>query len=459
MTSSAYPIDTLRAELPTLDWITEPHRVKNLSRDFAWYSPVLERTLAGKHGDIAVRPRTEDEIRAVVAACARLSIPITLRGTGTGNYGQCTPLHGGLILDMSSYNAFLWAKPGVGRAQAGIRLAAFDDAARPLGWELRWLPSTFRSATLGGLFGGGFGGAGSLRYGPLAAPGNILAVRAMTVEPEPQIIELRGPEALVMHHVYGTNGIVLELEVGLAPAHDWLEGVATFDDFDAALRFGADLGRAPGLVTKEVSFMAAPITDYFTKLGLPSGRHAVVFLAAEFCEETIAQMLAERGGTLSYRATAAEVAASRRTLLEYVWNHTTLHAFKVEKNLTYIQSAYNPSCYLEQVRTLARRFAGEVQMHVEFLRTKEGEFSCSGLEIICTRDETRLAEIMQAYRDSGVIINNPHTCYVEEGKQNLKLNPQVLAMKQRFDPQGLLNPGKLKSWAPAQPHAQEVAHA
>lgn len=170
-------------------------------------------------------------------------------------------------------------------------------------------------------------------------------------------------------------------------------------------------------------------------------------------------MLAERGGTLSYRATAAEVAASRRTLLEYVWNHTTLHAFKVEKNLTYIQSAYNPACYLEQVRTLAQRFAGEVQMHVEFLRTKEGEYSCSGLEIIRTRDETRLAEIMQAYRDSGVVINNPHTCFVEEGKQNLKLNPQVLAMKQRFDPQGLLNPGKLKSWAPAQPHAQEVAHA
>jgi FAD/FMN-containing dehydrogenase len=101
----------------------------------------------------------------VVGACARLAIPITLRGTGTGNYGQCTPLHGGLILDMSAYNAFLWARPGVGRAQAGIRLAAFDDAARPLGWELRWLPSTFRSATLGGLFGGGFGGAGSLRYG------------------------------------------------------------------------------------------------------------------------------------------------------------------------------------------------------------------------------------------------------------------------------------------------------
>lgn len=459
MSTTLYPLDALRAELPALEWITEAHRVENLSRDFAWYSPVLERTLAGKHGDLAVRPKTENEIRAVVSACARLKIPLTLRGTGTGNYGQSTPLHGGVILDMSGYNAFMWARPGVGRAQAGIRLAAFDEAARRSGWELRWLPSTFRSATLGGLFGGGFGGAGSLRYGPLAAPGNILAVRAMTVEPEPQIVELRGPEALLMHHVYGTNGIVLELEVGLAPAHDWLEGVATFDDFDTALRFGADLGRAPGLVTKEVSFMAAPITDYFTKLGLPSGQHAVVFLAAEFCEETILQMLNERGGQLSYRATAAEVTASRRTLLEYVWNHTTLHAFKVEKNLTYIQSSYNPACFLEQVTAMAQRFAGEIQMHVEFLHTKEGAYSCSGLEIIQTRDEARLAEIMQAYRDAGVTINNPHTFVVEEGKQNLTLNPKVLEMKHRFDPQGLLNPGKLKSWKPSQPATQEMAHA
>jgi hypothetical protein len=58
-----------------------------------------------------------------------------------------------------------------------------------------------------------------------------------------------------------------------------------------------------------------------------------------------------------------------------------------------------------------------------------------------------------------VIINNPHTCFVEEGKQNLSLNPKVLAMKHRFDPQGLLNPGKLKTWSPAQPTEQEVAHA
>ena len=206
MTTTAQQLPDL---LPDLDWIADPLRVGRLSQDFAWFSPVLKRDLAGKRGDIAVRPRTEAEIRQVVAACASAGIPLTVRGSGTGNYGQSTPLHGGVILDLSGYNAFGWVRGGVGRAQSGIRLADFDAQAKPQGQELRWLPSTYRSATLGGLFGGGFGGAGSINHGPLAAPGNVLAVRAMTVEPEPQIIELRGPEAMLLHHTYGTNGIDL----------------------------------------------------------------------------------------------------------------------------------------------------------------------------------------------------------------------------------------------------------
>ena len=115
----------------------------------------------------------------------------TLRGSGTGNYGQTTPLAGGVVLDMTGYNAFLWVRPGVARAQAGIRLGELEKQTKPTGQELRCVPSTYRSATLGGLFGGGFGGVGSINYGPLGAPGNVIGIRAMTIEPEPQIVELR----------------------------------------------------------------------------------------------------------------------------------------------------------------------------------------------------------------------------------------------------------------------------
>ncbi len=437
----------LAAELPDIDWIIDPPRVARLSQDFNWFSPVLKRQLAEKHADIAVRPRTEDEIRRVVGACARRAIPLTLRGSGTGNYGQLVPLHGGVMLDLSGYNGFGWVRGGIGRAQAGIRLADFDRQARPHGAELRWLPSTFRSATLGGLFGGGFGGAGSINYGPLAAAGNVLGVRAMTVEPEPQTIELRSPEAMLMHHVYGCNGIVLELEVALAPAIEWSECIACFDSFEAGLEFASAFASAPGLVKKEVCFFAGPVAALMIGLAdhIPPGSAAVLVLVAPSSEPGLEAMAAAFGGHLTYRKTAEEVARSNRTLLEYTWNHTTLVALKSDKTLTYIQSGFDPPRHVAQVKALERELGSEVLMHLEFLRTRDGAVNCSGLQLIRYRDDARLDEIMQIHRDHGVAINNPHVFIVEDGKQGT-LDPAVLAMKERFDPQGLLNPGKLRGW-------------
>ena len=115
--------------LPALEWITDS-RVERLSQDFYWFSPVLKRQLEGLRADAVVRPKTEDEIRAVVAGSASALVPITVRGSGTGNYGQCMPLHGGVILDLSAYNKLLWVQQGIGRAQAGIRMMEFDRQAR-----------------------------------------------------------------------------------------------------------------------------------------------------------------------------------------------------------------------------------------------------------------------------------------------------------------------------------------
>jgi FAD/FMN-containing dehydrogenase len=437
----------LQRELTDLDWITEPARIERLSQDFSWFSPVLKRELAGKRADIVVRPRTEDEIRRLVGACARRSVPITLRGSGTGNYGQCVPLAGGVLLDLSGYNQFLWVRHGVGRAQAGIRLSEFDRRAQEHGWELRCVPSTYRSATLGGLYGGGFGGVGSINYGPLASTGNVLAARVMSVEPAPHTVELAAPEALLLHHTYGTNGIVLEIETALAPAHPWMELIVVFDGFDRALEFADALAHAPGLVKKDVTFLAAPIPDHLTQMApaLPPGRHAVFVVLAESSHRGLLELAQRFCGTITHQKTTDEVRASGRTIVEFTWNHTTLHALKVDKNLTYIQSSFLPGQHVRQVKELERLLNGEVMMHLEFLRTREGMVTCSGLQLVRYTGDARLNEIMQIYRAHGVQINNPHAYVVEDGKQ-AQLNPDVIAMKARFDPQGLLNPGKLRGW-------------
>src|SRR5688572_18752711 len=98
MNAPIHPIEQLQIALPDLDWVMEPARIARLSQDFSWFSPVLRRQLAGKVADAVVRPRALDEIRRLVSLCARLHIPITVRGAGTGNYGQAVPLQGGVVL-------------------------------------------------------------------------------------------------------------------------------------------------------------------------------------------------------------------------------------------------------------------------------------------------------------------------------------------------------------------------
>ena len=69
-------------------------------------------------------------------------------------------------------------------------------------------PSTKRSATIGGFVAGGTGGAGSVTFGGMREPGNILAARIVTLEETPRVIELRGDAAQKISRAYGTTGII-----------------------------------------------------------------------------------------------------------------------------------------------------------------------------------------------------------------------------------------------------------
>ncbi len=226
--------------------ITDPQIVRRRSRDFFWYSPVLNRELHGKAGDVIACPRDEADVIRVAASCARRRIPLTVRAGATGNYGQAVPLQGGVILDVMGLNAIEWMKPGVVRVAAGAKLDAIDAELRPKGWELRLHPSTKRMASVGGFVAGGSGGVGSVGYGGLREPGNIIAARIVTLEETPRVIELRAEAAQFVNRAYGTTGIITALEMPLAPAWPWRDVVVAFDTFDEAFAVGRDVAFATG---------------------------------------------------------------------------------------------------------------------------------------------------------------------------------------------------------------------
>ena len=151
-------------------------------------------------------------------------MPLTVRGGGTGNYGQAMPLRGGIVLDLSELTAVKAIGHGRVRAEAGIKLAELDAATiADSRQELRLHPSTHKTGTIGGYVAGGSSGIGSITWGLLRDRGNILMARVVTMEAEPRILELRGADIQKVNHAYGTNGIITELEVPLAPAYRWAE--------------------------------------------------------------------------------------------------------------------------------------------------------------------------------------------------------------------------------------------
>jgi FAD/FMN-containing dehydrogenase len=432
------------AALAGVEVIVDAAQVAKLSQDYHTFSPILQRQLAGKVGDIVVRPATEVEVLRVAAVCAKYRVLVTVRGAGTGNYGQCVPLHGGVILDMSRMQRIGWIKAGVARVEAGVKLAALDKKARESGWEIRMAPSTYRTATIGGFIAGGSGGIGSITYGQLRDRGNLLALKVVTIEDEPRAIELRGDDVQKVNHAWGVNGIITELEIPLAPAYPWVEMIVTFDDFMTAARFGQALGNADGMVKKLITVFASPIPSYFAALRqyIPDKTHAAFLIVAESCLELLPGLIQEYNGKLTYQKSAQDVGKGVN-LGEFTWNHTTLHARSVDPSITYLQSLFPADKSLQTVEQMYHHFGDEVMMHLEFIRVN-GAVIPAALQLVRYTTEERLNEIMHYHEANGVFIANPHTYIIEDGGRK-QMDPEQLKFKQMVDPYGLMNPGKIKA--------------
>jgi len=436
-----YEYEKFLTELEGIEVISSPAQVAKLSEDYFRFSPILTPILENKVANFVFRPKSEAEVIKIAQACVNHRIPVTVRGAGTGNYGQSVPLKGGIILDMSRMQEIKWVKAGLACVEAGVKLGALDKKAQEIGWESRMVPSTVKSATVGGFIAGGSGGIGSELYGQLRDRGNLRGVRVVTLEDTVRVIELRGDDVQKVNHAYGTNGIITELEIPLAPAYPWAECIVAFEQFESSVNFGQALGNADGIIKKMISVHAHPIPTFFTALKsyLSSDRpHWVLVLVAASDLEPFKSLVQEYSGEICYENPES---GKGLTLVEFSWNHTTLHARTANSSLTYLQSLF-PN--LEAVMEMYKYFGDEVMMHLEFMRMG-GKVMAGAIQVVRFTTSERLAQIIKYHEDRGVAIANPHTYILEDGGSK-NTNQNQLDFKRLVDPHGLMNIGKMRSF-------------
>jgi FAD/FMN-containing dehydrogenase len=265
------------------------------------------------------------------------------------------------------------------------------------------------------------------------------------MEERPRVLELRGADIAKANHAYGTNGIITEVELALAPAHDWTDVLLGFPDLAAAARFGDAFARS-GL-TKKLACVLAPgivqawFTPHAARLAPGEAAALVMVAGGDGAATTLADLARAHGGRIAHHEATA---TAEPPLYEFTWNHTTLWALKRDRTITYLQTLFPAPDHVARALAMAEKFGDEVPMHLEFVRLG-GEVCCFGLQLVRFSTEARLAEIIAIHEAEGCPIFNPHAFTLEEGGMK-RVDRTQLAFKREADPFGLLNPGKMLAW-------------
>ncbi len=429
--------------IENLEVLENPSDLKRLSKDFYNYSPVLKKILDGCIANVVVRPRTLDSVIKVAEACWEFDISLTIRGGGTGNYGQAVPLNNGVVMQLIYLNKVekYFPETGFVKVQSGCIMSDLNKELAKNGRELRLLPSTWKTASIGGFISGGSGGIGSVKWGFLRDPGNLIGMEAVSINSTPKLLRLDTQQSESLNHAYGTNGIITSLLLSTDIKRDWYsltidckELKTTIDLVKSFTAAAIDL-KLVAVLEKEIVermpvwFKANNITNKVLIQTTLGGVKTIEYICKKYVLDLVNLGIEDE---------------LENGITELVWNHTTLQMRARDKTWTYLQMLLPFNDEYQFINSLKKIYKNKILWHLEAV-SQQGVPRIAALPVLKWTNENDLNEIIEQCRECGAIIFNPHVLTVEEGGLGVIDADQVKA-KLEYDPKGLLNPGKLKGW-------------
>jgi D-lactate dehydrogenase len=129
--------------------------------------------------DAVVFPTTHEQVVSLVRACRAHRVPLVARGRGTNTTGASVPIAGGIVVSFERMNRILAIDPAnrLAICEPGVLNADLQSALRP--HALFWPPDPTSApyCTIGGNLACNAGGPRAVKYG--ATRDNVLALRAV----------------------------------------------------------------------------------------------------------------------------------------------------------------------------------------------------------------------------------------------------------------------------------------
>jgi glycolate oxidase len=450
--------------LPGLDVVTDPDVLHGLAHDDAEWAPA-GRPVA------AVRPRTTEEVRRIVAACAERDLPVVARGAGTGLSGGANAVDGCVLVDLSRMNRIVEIDTAnmIAVVQPGV---VNDDLKAAVAAHGLWYPPDPASApwsTIGGNVATNAGGLCCLKYGvtrdyvlgleavvggPAGAYGTVVRLGRRTT---------KGVSGYDLTGLFvgseGTLGLITEITLRLRPARREAPRtvVGAFGSVVAA-------GDAVAMSTRRGLLPAAlELLDRTCLRAVEEWKHLGLSADAE------ALLLAQIDAPGAAGDDEAAAMADAFTSAGALWAEQSTDAFEAEALFAARRLAY-PA--LERLGPVLTEDVCVPRSRVPGMLTAIGEIAARHGITVATiahagdgnlhplilspagDDAARRAaqaafeEILAAAIAAGGTVTGEHGVgLLKRGGMRRELSPEVLAMqdavKRTLDPRNLFNPGKV----------------
>jgi glycolate oxidase len=423
----------------------------------------------GHPADLVVFPANTQEVAAVARACSAASVPLIVRGAGTGYTGGAVPVHGGVVLSMERLNRVLEIDEEnlLAVVQPGVITRELQDAVEARGLFYPPDPASLKQSSLGGNVAECAGGPRAVKYGTTKR--YVLALEAVLASGEVIRTGSKAVKNVVGYDLTqllvgseGTLAIITEITLRLVPRPAVQATLqATFASIAAAVDavsrlLGARVIPATIEIVDRQSLEAVAV-----RLGravAPPGTGAMLIievdgLAGGVAEEAklVLQACTEAAAlTVAKAETAADRDRIWEARRELSFALRALAPRKINHDLVV------PRGRVPQLFELVGRVRDKYRLLIPcFGHAGDGNIHVNLMVHPDDRDEMRRAAAAERELFAGVValegsISGEHGIGFSKAPfLGLELSPETIALMQRikaaFDPLGILNPGKL--WA------------
>ena len=419
--------------------------------------------------EVAVKPKSPEEVAALMKLCTENLIPVTPRGAGTGLSGGALPVMGGLVISMERFNKILSIDEDNLQAivEPGVITEEFINEVAEKGLHYPVDPASKGSCFIGGNVAHGSGGPRVVKYGTIRE----YILNLEVVLPSGDIV-WTGANTLKYASGYnltqlmigseGTLGIITKIVVKLIPrpTADALL-LASFSSNEAACRAVSAIFKA-GIVPSALEFMERRGIEWviehdglsfeikdgieaFLLIEVDGNNMDVIFSEAEKINEVLETFDCKEVLFADTSAQKDELWRIRRTLPVSVKSNSI---YKEED--TVVPRASLPEL-IKGIKETGKKYgfesvcyghAGDGNLHVNIIK---GTMSDEDWNV---KLKDGIAEIFELTVSLGGTISGEHGIgLVQKNYMSIKYTPTHFSLwkgiKQVFDKNGILNPGKI----------------